>query len=70
MDKYINVKIMEFRNAIKNFVTDSPLPDEVKKMVLEQCLTEQSERTLATVRQEIAEREKAESEKEVENNAN
>ena len=56
-----SVEIIEFRNAIKKFVANSPLPDEVKKMVLEQCLTEQSERTLATIRREIEERDKEES---------
>lgn len=65
-----SVEIIEFRNAIKNYVEDSPLPDEVKRMVLDQCLAEQSERTLATVRSEIAEREKAAEEKEVEDNGN
>lgn len=62
-----SLQIREFRNAIKNYVANSPLPDEVKLMVLEQCLAEQQERTLETLRMEIAER--ATVEKEVEENA-
>lgn len=60
--KGINLKIIEFRNAIKNFVNNSDLPDEVKRMVLEQILDEQDKKTVLVVRQEIAEREKAEAE--------
>lgn len=62
-----SLQIREFRNAIKNYVASSPLPDEVKLMALEQCLAEQQERTLETLRKEIAERE--ETETEVEENA-
>lgn len=66
---YSSLQIREFDNAIKNYVSESPLPDEVKLMVLEKRLAEQQERTLDTLRREIAERESAK-ETEVENNAN
>lgn len=66
---YSSLQIREFDNAIKNYVLESPLPDEVKLMVLEKRLAEQQERTLDTLRREIAERESAK-ETEVENNAN
>lgn len=53
-----SIEIIRFKNAIENFVADSPLPDEVKRMVLSECLDKQTQRTLETVRREIAEGEK------------
>lgn len=63
-----SVQIIEFKNAIRNYVSDSPLPDEVKRMVLEQCLEEQTQKTLETVRAEIKEREEKEDAKSVSEN--
>ena len=56
----MNLKIREFKNAISNFVTQSELPDEVKRMVLSEILREQEERTIATIRSEIEERDRLE----------
>lgn len=56
----MNLKIREFKNAISNFVTQSELPDEVKRMVLSDLLREQEERTIATIRSEIEERDRLE----------
>lgn len=53
-----SIEVIEFRNAIKNYVTESPLPEEVKRMVLSQLLDEQAQRTLETVKKEIADRDK------------
>lgn len=57
-----NLKILEFRSAIKNFVNESPLDDEVKRMVLESLLQEQAKITDAKVRMEIMERDRREKE--------
>ena len=56
----MNLKIREFKNAISNFVSQSELPDEVKRMVLSEILREQEERTIATIRSEIEERDRLE----------
>ena len=54
----LNISILEFRNAIKNFVDTSELPDEVKRMVLEKILAEQEEKTLNVMKLELEERNK------------
>lgn len=56
----MDLEIMEFRNAINNFVESSNLPDEVKRMVLERVLAKQEQRTLVTVRTQIEKRDKKE----------
>lgn len=62
----MDLKIIEFRNAINKFVETSDLPEEVKRMVLEQCLAEQDKRTLDAVRGQIEERDKKEAEESAE----
>ena len=56
----MNLKIREFKNAISNFVSQSELPDEVKRMVISEILREQEERTIAIIRSEIEERDRLE----------
>ena len=56
----MNLKIREFKNAIENFVVESELPDEVKRMVLSEILREQEERTIISLKNEIEERDRLE----------
>ena len=58
-----SVDIVVFKNTIKDFVTASPLPDEVKRLTLNEILTEQTQKTLETVRAELAERNRKEAKK-------
>lgn len=57
-----SLSVYEFKNAIKEFVTNSTIPDEVKRMVLAEILREQEQVTLATLKREIEERDKEGSE--------
>ena len=58
----MDLEIREFDNAIKSFVEKSPLPDEVKRMILEKRLAEQTEKTIKTIQKQIEERDKKEKE--------
>ena len=51
-----SLKIREFKQTISNFVQDTELPDEVKRMVLTELLKEQEEKTVLTLKKEIMER--------------
>lgn len=53
-----SIEIFEFKQAIKNFVSQSDIPDEVKRMVLSEILKEQEEITFETLKREISERDK------------
>lgn len=64
---YNSLDIRAFDDAIKNFVSESPLPDEVKRMVLEKRLAEQTDKTFATLQKEIEERNKKEARKNAKN---
>lgn len=57
-----SITIYEFKNAISSFVKGSDIPDEVKRMVLAEILKEQEDVTLATLKREIEERDREESE--------
>lgn len=60
--KINSLSVYEFKNAIKEFVTNSTIPDEVKRMVLAEILKEQEQITLETLKREIEERDREESE--------
>jgi hypothetical protein len=55
-----SLEVREFKQAIVDYVQKSPLPDEVKRMVLVEVAREQEERTLLTLKKEIEERDMAE----------
>lgn len=57
-----NLSILEFKQTIQKFVTETALPDEVKRMVLEEILREQKSITYEVIKQEIAERDRLEQE--------
>lgn len=57
-----SIEIFEFKKAIKDFVFQSEIPDEVKRMVLAEILQEQEQITLETLKREIEERDKEGSE--------
>lgn len=57
-----SIEIFEFKKAIKDFVFQSEIPDEVKRMVLAEILQEQEQITFATLQREIEERDKEGSE--------
>ena len=56
----MNVEIVAFSNALKNFVNKSQLPDEVKRLVLVEVLAEQEKRALAAVTKELDARDRRE----------
>ena len=56
-----SLEIREFKQAISNFVAGSELPEEVKRLVLKEVLTEQENTTLCVMRDEIEARDLAES---------
>lgn len=64
---YNSLQIRVFDDAIKKFVSESPLPDEVKRMVLEKRLAEQTEKTFETLQKEILERDRKETKKNAKN---
>ena len=55
-----NLEIKEFSQAIANFVEASPLPDEVKRMALQENLVRQEQKARDALLAEIAERDAAE----------
>lgn len=54
-----SLKIREFKQTISNFVENTELPEEVKRMVLTELLKEQEERTISILKREIMERDTA-----------
>lgn len=65
-----NLEIKEFSQAITNFVDGSGLPEEVKRMALQEVLTRQEQKARDALLAEIADRDAAEvKQKEVKQNA-
>ena len=61
-----NLEIKEFSQAIANFVEASPLPEEVKRMALQENLARQEQKARDALMAEIAARDAAEVAKQVE----
>lgn len=59
-----NLKIREFSQAITNFVDGSDLPEEVKRMALQEILLKQEQKAKDALLAEIAARDAEEAEKE------
>ena len=57
-----NLKILEFKKSIQNYVQETDLPAEVKRRVLADILRDQEAVANEALRQEIIERDKAEQE--------
>ena len=57
-----NLEIREFTQAINNFVDGSGLPEEVKRMALQEVLTRQEQKAREALMAEIADRDAAEQE--------
>lgn len=57
-----NLKIREFSQAITNFVDGSDLPEEVKRMALQEILIKQEQKAKEALLAEIAARDAAEKE--------
>nr|DAV59146.1 MAG TPA: hypothetical protein [Caudoviricetes sp.] len=57
-----NLEIKEFSQAITNFVDSSGLPEEVKRMALQEVLTRQEAKAREALLAEIADRDAAEQE--------
>lgn len=57
-----NLKIREFSQAITNFVDGSDLPEEVKRMALQEILIKQEQKAKDALLTEIAARDAAEKE--------
>ena len=55
-----NLEIREFSQAITNFVEASPLPEEVKRMALQENLARQEQKARDALLAEIADRDEAE----------
>ena len=55
-----NLEIREFTQAINNFVDGSGLPEEVKRMALQEVLTRQEQIARDALMAEIADRDAAE----------
>ena len=55
-----NLEIKEFSQAIANFVEASPLPEEVKRMALQENLARQEQKAREALMAEIAARDAAE----------
>ena len=65
-----NLEKREFSQAITNFVDSSGLPEEVKRMALQEVLTRQEQKARDALLAEIANRDAAEAkQKEVEQDA-
>ncbi len=65
-----NLEIKEFSQAITNFVDSSGLPEEVKRMALQEVLTRQEQKARDTLLAEIEARDVAEAkQKEVKQDA-
>lgn len=56
----MNLKIREFSQAITNFVEASDLPDEVKRMALQEILLKQEQKAKDALLADIATRDAAE----------
>ena len=54
-----NLEIKEFSQAIANFVEASPLPEEVKRMALQENLARQEQKARDALMAEIAARDAA-----------
>ena len=63
-----NLKIREFSQAIINFVNDSPLPIEVKRLTLVEIVHQIDSATNSILQREIAERDRMQQEKEEQDN--
>ena len=63
-----NLKIREFSQAIINFVNDSPLPIEVKRLTLVEILHQIDSAANSILQREIAERDRMQQEKEEQDN--
>lgn len=61
-----NLEIREFSQAIINFVDSSGLPEEVKRMALQEVLTRQEQKARDALMADIAARDAAESTKQKE----
>lgn len=57
-----NLEIREFSQAITNFVDSSGLPEEVKRMALQEILLKQEQKAKDALLDEIATRDAAEKE--------
>lgn len=57
-----NLEIREFTQAINNFVDGSGLPEEVKRMALQEVLTRQEQKAREALMAEITDRDAAEQE--------
>ena len=55
-----NLEIKEFSQAIANFVEASPLPEEVKRMAVQENLARQEQKARDALMAEIAARDAAE----------
>ena len=55
-----NLEIKEFSQALANFVEASPLPEEVKRMALQENLARQEQKARDALMAEIAARDAAE----------
>lgn len=55
-----NLEIKEFSQSIANFVEASPLPEEVKRLVLQEILEKQGQKAREALLTEIADRDAAE----------
>ena len=65
-----NLEINEFSQAITNFVDSSGLPEEIKRMALQEVLTRQEQKARDALLAEIADRDAAEAkQKEVKQDA-
>nr|DAH49159.1 MAG TPA: hypothetical protein [Caudoviricetes sp.]DAK54083.1 MAG TPA: hypothetical protein [Caudoviricetes sp.] len=65
-----NLEIKEFSQAITNFVDSSGLPEEIKRMALQEVLTRQEQKARDALLAEIADRDAAEAkQKEVKQDA-
>ncbi len=57
-----NLEIREFSQAITKFVDESSLPEEVKRLALQEVLTRQEQKARDALLEEIADRDAAEQE--------
>lgn len=63
-----NLKIREFSQAIINFVNDSPLPIEVKRLTLVEIVHQIDSAANSILQREISERDRMQQEKEEQDN--
>lgn len=61
-----NLEVKAFSNTITHFVDSYDLPDEVKRMALQEILTKQEQKALNALVAEVEERDAAEAEKQKE----